>query len=70
MTGRRRRGPAAAVGLLLAACAPLPPMPELPRTHPASPAADEAPERAPAQTLQMPTRTPRAAAPGAARRGH
>ena len=54
---RPRRGEALAF-LLFAACSAAPPLPAPERTHPASPNADEAPERAPSQTLVMPERKP------------
>lgn len=58
------------LGLLLpclAACTASPPLPDPEPAHPASPLAEEAPERAPSSTLQMPVRTPRAASAG---KGH
>jgi len=54
---------AAIVFAALAACSAAPPLPAPERTHPASPEADEAPERAPSQTLVMPERKPPTVAP-------
>jgi hypothetical protein len=56
--------------VLAAGCAPAPPMPDPPASHPASPAADEAPERAPGQTLAMPPQAPAPAGRGNPQRGH
>lgn len=61
---RRRAAVLAAAAVLVASCAATPPRPELPRTHPASPHADEAPERAPGQTLVMPPQAPAAGGVG------
>jgi hypothetical protein len=66
---RQRRSTALATALALAACSTAPPMPDPPRTHPASPHADEAPERAPSDSLTMPVRTPRGDATGS-KKGH
>ncbi|MFY9342167.1 MAG: hypothetical protein WAT39_06750 [Planctomycetota bacterium] len=54
--------------VLLGSCSAPERLPEPPATHPASLLADEAPERAPSQTLVMPERKP--AAPGTTGRGH